>query len=161
MNVSAPQAFALLKIFSRLEFALKHFPQFIRGGHNDPGMVQWSKFDEAMRAVPANMFLYQIDTASKQLLLGTLDGGPPQKLRVNVTDGVRRVRFEPADLPSNEVDALLEAARRVRNNLVHGGKERGTQQRRDGHDQELVEAAANVMELASYAIPEIKTLCWD
>lgn len=161
MNVSATHAFALLKVFSRLEFSLKHFPQFIRGGHDDPGMVQWSKFDEAIRALPANRFLEQIDAPSKQVLLGALDGGPPEKLRVKVTDGIRRVRFEPAALPPNETDALLEAARRVRNNLVHGGKERGSQQRRDGHDEELVKAAAQVMELASYAIPEIKTLCWD
>lgn len=160
MNVPASQAFSLLKVFSRLEFALKHFPQFIRGGHDDPGMVQWSKFDHAMRAVP-EFFLDRIDPAHKEVLFGVHDGGPPEKLRVKDVDGVRRVQFDPVDLPRNETDALLEAARRVRNNLVHGGKERGTQQRRDGHDRELVEAATHVMDLASRAIPEVKTLCWD
>lgn len=52
----------------------------------------------------------------------------------------------------------MDAARRVRNNLVHGGKEHALQQRYDGHDQHLVIAALEVIHIAAAADQRVAKL---
>lgn len=164
MNVTDESAFQLLRIFMRLEFALEQFDEFIRGAENEPAFVQWSRFDSRLRQLPPAQFWDHVETGDRRTLLGTETGGPPEKLRVRVdAHGQKRVQFEPAAALTPELIGVMDACRRVRNNLVHGGKERYEQQRPGypGHDQALVDAASRVMDQASRAIPDIARLCWD
>lgn len=63
--------------------------------------------------------------------------------------GLPKAEFRPRaldipGLPPSDAIALLEAARRVRNNLFHGGKEDPGEQPFDGDDDEWAEAALDV-----------------
>lgn len=72
-----------------------------------------------------------------------------------------RIEFVDAPLGNGpEGDRLIDAARRVRNNLVHGGKEHARQQRYPGHDDRLARAAINVMFLAMASHPEVSQLAF-
>ncbi len=66
--------------------------------------------------------------------------------------------FEVAPLNGPIGDRLMDAARRVRNNLVHGGKEHALQQRYDGHDQHLVNASIEVIRIAAAADQRVAKL---
>ena len=81
-------------------------------------------------------------------MLGGARDRPKVQVVVNA-GGQREATFEPRPLqPPNEVQsdarALVEATKRVRNNLFHGGKEDPGEQPFDGDDDEWGRAALDV-----------------
>jgi hypothetical protein len=154
MNVDDRTALELLRVFARLEFALKQFPEFVRGEPGQNAQTQWSAFNVHLRK---DSFITRISPDSRAVLLGNpVDGPPPMKMFV---DEKRRIRFEDQPLEGNHVaDHLMDATRRVRNNLVHGGKE-GPDERSPGHDQRCVVAAIDVMRSAMHEHQGVSELC--
>lgn len=145
MNVDDRSALELIRGFARFEFALKTFPEFVNGQPGDLPETQWTAYYPfARRAVAEG-----ISGPSRDVLLGTHQNDPPPKRMVVAADGT--VEFEQAPLQGPIGDRLMDAARRVRNNLVHGGKENALQQRYEGHDQHLVQAALEVIHIAAAA----------
>lgn len=155
MNVTDRSAWTLLRAFARLEFALKQFPEFVNGEEGDVPDTQWTAYYPlARRAVSENV---SID--SKIALLGIHPNDPPPKKMVVTPHG--NVDFDDFPLFGPEGDRLIEAARRVRNNVVHGGKEHALQQRYPGHDQRLVDASIDVLNWAASADQRVAALYFD
>jgi len=155
MNVESHTALTLLKAFSRIEFALKQIPEFINGAVGETPDTQWSAFYVHVRRHIQN----QLSQENKDLLLGTgPNDPPPMKMQVTAQG---RIEFVNAPLgEGHEGDRLMDAARRVRNNLVHGGKEHARQQRYPGHDDKLARAAIEVMFLAMASHSEVSRLAF-
>ncbi|HAY44453.1 MAG TPA: hypothetical protein DCY59_13385 [Micrococcaceae bacterium] len=155
MNVEPHTALELLKAFSRIEFALKQIPEFVNGAVGETPDTQWSAFYVHVRMHIQN----QLSQRSKDLLLGTgPNNPPPMKMQVCAQ---RRIEFVDAPLGDGpEGDRLMDAARRVRNNLVHGGKEHARQQRYPKNDDKLARAAIDVMYLAIASHPEVSHLAF-
>lgn len=155
MNVEHHTALELLRVFSRIEFALKQIPEFVNGAAGETPDTQWTAFYVHVRRDIQN----RLSQETKNLLLGTgPNDPPPMKMQVNAQ---RRIEFVAASLGNGpEGDRLMEAARRVRNNLVHGGKEHKRQQRYDGHDEKLARAAIDVMYLAMASHPDVAQLAY-
>lgn len=155
MNVDRNTALDLLRAFSRIEFALKQIPEFVNGAMGDTPDTQWSAFYVHVRRAIEN----GLTQDNKDLLLGTgPNDPPPMKMQVNAQ---RRIEFVDAPLANGpEGDRLMDAARRVRNNLVHGGKEHWRQQRYDRHDEMLARAAIDVMHLAMASHPDVARLAY-
>lgn len=154
MNVSDQTALELLKVFSRIEFALKQIPEFLNGAPGNRAEPQWSAFGVHLRN---DNFINRVSAESRTVLLGNpQDGPPPMKMFV---DPQRRLRFEDRPLEGNhDSDRLMDAARRVRNNLVHGGKE-GPDERSPGHDERCVRAAIEVMRSSMQEHQGVWELC--
>lgn len=152
MNVTDRSALQLIRSFARIEYALKSFTEFTRGAPGDVPDAQWTAFYVSVRDnVEAG-----VRPATRDVLLGNHpNNAPPMKMDIG-PDG--RVRFKDQPLLGPIGDRLMDAARRVRNNLVHGGKELASQQRYDGHDQRLVEAATDVIFVAAAAHPDVALL---
>ncbi len=155
MNVEPHTALKLLRAFSRIEFALKQIPEFVNGAVGETPDTQWSAFYVHVRRHIQN----QLSQENKDLLLGTgPNDPPPMKMQVCAQ---RRIEFVDAPLGDGpEGDRLMDAARRVRNNLVHGGKEHARQQRYPSHDDKLARAAIDVMFLAMASHPEVSQLAF-
>ena len=155
MNVERHTALDLLRAFSRIEFALKQIPEFVNGLPGDTPDTQWTAFYVHIRRHIEN----GLSQESKDLLLGTgPNDPPPMKMLVN---NQRRIEFADAPLGAGpEGDRLMDAARRVRNNLVHGGKEHRRQERYPGHDEKVARAAIDVMFLAIASHPDVARLAY-
>ena len=155
MNVERHTALDLLRAFSRIEFALKQIPEFVNGAVGDTPETQWSAFYVHVRRHIQN----GLSQENKDLLLGTgPNDPPPMKMQVNAQ---RRIEFVDAPLGNGpEGDRLMDAARRVRNNLVHGGKEHHQQQRYGEHDEKLALAAIDVMFLAMASHDDVSRLAF-
>ena len=101
---------ALLRIFSRFEYALKEINHAAPGKHNGEATVLWDKF--ANECLGRDFFQY----IRKQGIAPTLLSKPPS---MQVVDGALGWKKVP---PPGNVQDLFGAVRRVRNNLFHGGK---------------------------------------
>lgn len=152
MNVDDRSALDLIRGFARIEFALKRFPEFVNGQPGNLPETQWTAYYPIARRAVAE----GTSGPSRNVLLGTHQNDPPPKRMVVVADGT--VDFEVAPLNGPIGDRLMDAARRVRNNLVHGGKEHALQQRYDGHDQHLVNASIEVIRIAAAADQRVAKL---
>lgn len=140
MPVSDSLALELLRSFAQLEFRLKDDPGFLRAGRYRMAQVNWSAVDEAVARLPHQLFLDQVsDLTREKILLPPRER--PLVQEVAVVDGLNRPVYEPLPLQSSNSGALVEAARRVRNNLFHGGKE----EPHLGDDEEWGSAALDVV----------------
>lgn len=100
----------LLCLFSRFEFALKEFG-FGRTGKGDAVEANWDDF--ANRMLTPSYF----DRVRKNNLTPTILDNPPSRQVLN--NG--KLDWEICKSPP-DVQSFIGAVRRVRNNLVHGGK---------------------------------------
>lgn len=81
---------------------------------------------------------------------------PPMKMQVCTQ---HRVEFVDAPLDDgSESDRLMDAARRIRNDLVHSGNEHARQQRYPNHDSKLACAAFDVISSAMASHPKVSQL---
>ena len=123
MNVSAADALELVRVFARAEYALKRVPTYCRE-ERGRAAANWSSFDDDV----ADLLVPRIDAATRRLLTDA----PPMIEVVELGVGV----FRDRNLSGPPGKQMLQAARRVRNNLFHGGKE--LPERHTGHDGALV-----------------------
>lgn len=147
MPVSDDLAFPLLRVFGRLEYQLKLRPRFLRRDQRD-AMVDWRQVNTAVAALEPADFLERVSVDTRRKVLTGTRNRPKVQVVIEV-DGRRQARFQErnmdlADQPPSDARALVEAARRVRNNLFHGGKEDPGEQPFDGDDDQWAEAALDV-----------------
>lgn len=143
MPVSDHLAFPLLRAFGRLEFKLKQRSAFLRADGRGNAMVAWRTVQDAVAALPPADFLAGVSATT----MGKILGGARNRPKVQVVEevrGRRKARFVARDLDPSDARALVEATRRVRNNLFHGGKEDTGEQPFDGDDDQWAEAALEV-----------------
>ena len=146
MPVSPPTAYALLRSFGLLEFELKCIPSFTGMGPYQSAKVKWRVVDEAVDRLPAPDFLDRVSAPTRGKLLGGARNRPKVQV-VEVLQGRNRTRFQELDLHASDARALVEASRRVRNNLFHGGKEDPLEEPYPGDDEEWAVAAGEVATL--------------
>jgi len=143
MPVSDELACPLLRVFGRLEYQLKRRSRFIRVGPRD-AMVDWTKVQDAVVDLPHDDFLAQMSATVMRKVLGGARDRPRVQV-VEVIDGRRRrAHFVARNLDAADARALVQATRRVRNNLFHGGKEDPGEQPFDGDDDEWAQAALDI-----------------
>lgn len=150
MTVSDCIAFPLLRVFGRLEAKLKHRPRFIRQGQRD-AMVDWRAVNAAVSTLPPAAFVERLGDDTRDKILAGERDRPKVQVVVEV-DGLRRARFrerplDPPDHDPSDAIALVDAARRLRNNLFHGGKEEPGDQPFEGDDDEWGRAALDVAQV--------------
>ncbi|WHL19938.1 hypothetical protein [Stenotrophomonas acidaminiphila] len=148
MPVSENLAIPLFRAFAVLEYQLKRRHAFLKADRFGNAMVDWSEVKAAVDGFPAADFVLQLDAFTRQKVLDGARERPKVQVVVN-SGGRRKATFEPRPLqPPNEVRsdarALVEATKRVRNNLFHGGKEDPGEQPFDGDDDEWGRAALDV-----------------
>lgn len=145
MNICVDTAYQLLRGFSRLEFTLLKVPQFIDGSPDKRAQVHWKRVARSLSALPLGEFVDLVsDTAKGKILAGNRNR--PKRQLVRAPEGAERfVEFDFDPLPDNDAAALLEATRRARNNMFHGGKEDPREQPYDGDDQDWLDAALDVL----------------
>ncbi|MDH5821551.1 hypothetical protein QFW77_00890 [Luteimonas sp. RD2P54] len=146
MPVSDANAFALLRTFGTLEFALKRIPGFTGVGSYRSAKANWRAVDEAVDALPASEFLDRMSAPTRDKLLGGARHRPMVQV-VDVIQGQNLTRFDLLPLHASDARAVIEATRRVRNNLFHGGKEDPLEAPYPGDDDEWAVAAREVAEL--------------
>lgn len=149
MPVSDPLAFQLLRAFGRLENQLKLRPQFLGADRHGNAQANWLVVQDAVAALDPADFVEQVSAGTRRKIL-TGERDRPKVQKVVNEDGRRTARFrernlDPAGRPPSDARALVEAAKRVRNNLFHGGKEDPGEQPFDGDDEQWAEAALDVI----------------
>lgn len=149
MDVNDRTALALLQEFSRLEHTLKHQARCFKKGRYGEAMVDWKTFDEAVARLPADRFVERLSGPTRARVL---DGERERPSTEVVDESVAPsfVRFRPRPLDpknNNEGACLVEAARRVRNNLFHGGKQEPDAQEERGNNEAWAEAALEITRL--------------
>lgn len=70
----------------------------------------------------------------------------PKRQKVIEINGENHTHFVEDTLPASDARALIEAMRRVRNNLFHGGKNDPLEEPYQGDDDEWTDAALDVAE---------------
>lgn len=148
MPVSDNLAIPLFRAFSLLEYQLKRRRAFLKADRFGNAMVDWSEVKAQADRFPPADFVLRVGPVTRQKMLGGARDRPKVQVVVNA-GGQREATFEPRPLqPPNEVRsdsrALVEATKRVRNNLFHGGKEDPGEQPFDGDDDEWGHAALDV-----------------
>lgn len=142
MTVSDPLAPNLLRAFAQLEFRLKEIPDYLRAGRHRMAQVNWTAVERAVSQLPASRFLDRISDETKaKILTGARDRPMVQEVEVVGGQNVPVFKRLPLESPF-DAGMLVEAARRVRNNLFHGGKEPDDR----GDDDEWAQAALEIAE---------------
>ncbi len=143
--MAVPQELAqqFLFQFARAEYALKGVKGFCDGDEGKRAKPNWDAFASAIAEHLAGH--PRVDKETRELLLNQ-----PPKVEL-VRDGVAKFEDKPlCERPDGQ--RLIEAMKRVRNNLFHGGKENPEQY--PGRDERLVEAALTVLHVAMECAPE-------
>lgn len=148
MPVSDHLAFPLLRAFGQLEYKLKLRPQFLGADRYSNAQVNWSAVQDTVAALDPAEFVEQVSADTRRKMLSGRRDRPKVQQVVEV-DGRRKARFQESNLdrhdrPPSDARDLVEAAKRVRNNLFHGGKEEAGEQPFDGDDDQWAEAALDV-----------------
>ena len=143
MPVSDKSRDRLLDLFAKIEARLKRIPRYLHGDEGGRAEANWQRFgsDFSERIAPL------VGGQSKEVLT-TL----PPKPEV-VRDGKPSFDEDSPPLrggrrPETLGMRLVEASCRVRNNTIHGGKQDPALERYAGHDQQVVDAAIEVMEVS-------------
>lgn len=142
MPVSENTAYRLLKNFGLLEFELKRIPEFTGIGPYSTAKVNWTAVDAAVDELGTE-FLDRVAKSSRDTILGR-ERNRPKVQKVRVEDGRNMTYFDPRDLHASDARALVEATRRVRNNLFHGGKEDPLEEIEPPLDEAWALAAAEI-----------------
>lgn len=143
MPASSLRAFRLLRAFGALEFALKRVPGFT-GAHSDrSAKVNWQAVDAALEAMRPDLLTLAVSDSTKQKILGGTRDRPMVQV-VTVRGGHNLTSFQARALSASDPRALMQAARRVPNNLFHGGKEDPLEESFPGDDNQWITAATDV-----------------
>lgn len=146
MPVFQQTAYSLLQAFGLLEFELKRIPEFTGIGPYQSAKANWRAVDQAVDRLPAPTFLDQVSTTTRAKLLGGARNRPKVQM-IDIIQGRNLTRFQEQALHASDARALVEATRRVRNNLFHGGKEDPLEEPYPGDDEEWAVAACEVATL--------------
>jgi hypothetical protein len=136
-------AVKLVATFLRFEFALKEAGFCPRGGD---AIVEWGRVTKKLGAV-----FYK--AVRKSGNADTIVKRPPKKQIARD----HQLEWERQAAPAN-VHQLFEAVRRVRNNLVHGGKSGGpdADPNDPGRKKRLIQETQWIVEQAIYALPDVR-----
>ena len=150
MPVSDRLAYPLLRTFGRLEYQLKLRHAFLRADRHGNAMVNWQAVMAAVAALEPADFMERVSAETRHKVLTQARNRPKVQMVVEVNDRCQaRFQERNLDLPDREpsdTHALVEAARRVRNNLFHGGKEDAGEQPFDGDDDQWADAALDIVQ---------------
>lgn len=143
MPISRESQAELVDVFVTMEAQLRCTPRYQAGAEGGRPDTNWQRFGRDVSQQLARM----VSKASKDVLT-TL---PPK--RDIVVNG--RPAYDPdtpplrgGRRPETLGMRLLEAAYRVRNNVIHGGKRDRALERYAGHDQQVVDASIEVVRKA-------------
>lgn len=140
MDVDPQTAYRYLALFARFEFTLKRLPHFLSGEAGEAAMVHWPNVKKALTALSEADFVERVPQQVRDKVLGGRRDRPRVQ-KVVMRAGKRIAKFQRQQILGSDAVVLLMAAKRVRNNLFHGGKEEP-----NGGNQEWVLAAERIVE---------------
>lgn len=146
MPVSPQSAYDLLHTVGMLEFSLKRIPGFTAIGPYQSAKAHWRAVDESADQLPQADFLDRVSPETRNKMLGGARNRPKIQ-EVVVFQGQNQTHFVERDLHASDARALIEAMRRVRNNLFHGGKADPLEEPYRGDDEEWAIAAREIAAL--------------
>lgn len=151
MPVTHESRHHLLDLFIHIEAALKQIPRYRQGNPGEAISANWSRFARDI----STQLRDRVDAESRQLLITR---PPMQEINFNGRPG-----YDPDTPPlpgghrwQTAGARLIASSVRVRNNLVHGGKEDPARERYVGHDQAVVDAAIAVMVQAQQLLRQLR-----
>lgn len=145
VNNNLSTTFTLM--FSRFEYVLKNMGYFI--GSDKKVSADWDKYSrkENIKEAFNNITAQVIIDAVSYLL-----ENPPKKQVVSDNNVIWKTSPPDPNLPKSEQVILM--VRRIRNNLMHGGKFHGTHQPEVARDTKLIESSILVLEYCLQFDPE-------
>ncbi len=132
----------LFRIYARFEFALKE-NGFIRAGYKDEVIVCWDLF--ANKCLGKDFF---VQIQNNQIAPKLLNIPPSKQILIE-----GKLEWDKNPQPPTDIQSLLVAVRRVRNNLLHGGKSGDIDNQRNN---ELVQESIGILLLALQKCDEIR-----
>lgn len=114
----APGGVDLFCAFSRFECAMKAY-EFCRAGKSNVAEPDWDELAKHLDTEAKHGDFLKL--IAEEGLVETLRRDPPKRQKAIIDGDQYRPEWQVADPPKNTKE-LLEAMRRVRNNLFHGGK---------------------------------------
>lgn len=146
LQIDPAEVCEFFAVFARFEYAMKASRYC---GHDRHGnaVPDWRSLKANLGGPICEMHIDVIDKAIDYLL-----DDPPQVQKV-VDEGPQ---FQPVPLDGDTVGAkAIEAAKRVRNNLFHGGKH--TPHSPPERDTKLLRSASAILDACLMVDPELKT----
>lgn len=151
MPVTSQSKHALLDLFSRMESDLKKTGVYLEGAEGARASANWPKFGSDIGPRVRG----RVSHRSVEVLT-TL---PPMREIVRDEASAYDPRTDPLQggrNPESLGKRLIEASVRVRNNLIHGGKEDPEMERYPQHDQAVVDAALEVLTAATLLLQQTR-----
>ena len=102
-------------MFSRFEYALKRSTYII--GDENKAKADWNKFGKDMKSDFDTQANEELKEAKFYLLSN--ETSPKKQIKNNIT---KMLDYRPVESSDDEIHRLINAVKRVRNNLFHGGK---------------------------------------
>lgn len=143
MDVQDHTALDLLRAFSKLEYLFKRMRTFRSQDQHGNAFTNWDAVMDAADALRSEHFVDRVRPEHRALILEG-DRNLPAKEKANDVPGESLVTWATLPLKPNDAPGLIDAMRRVRNNLFHGGKQVPDEQRRAGTNEEWARAACDV-----------------
>lgn len=135
-KVDPKLVYLFFSTFARFEYALKETGQFCRRGRTGAAEPDWESFARSIAAQLESL----PDPATKSAIAFLLANPPATQMYV-----AGRPVFQDVPLRANSAsEQAIEAVKRVRNNLFHGGKH--SPHSPPGRDQALIESSLAVLE---------------
>jgi len=143
MDVDDRTAIALLEDYSKLEFLFKRMRRYRTQDRHGNALTNWDAVMEAADAMPSAQFVDRVHPERRAMILEG-DRNRPAKEKANDVTGESLVKWATLPLKPNDAPGLIDAMRRVRNNLFHGGKQVPDEQGLTGTNEEWARAACDV-----------------
>lgn len=143
MDVQDHTALDLLRAFSKLEYLFKRMRPFRTQDHHGNAFTNWDAVMDAANALRSEQFVDRVRPEHRALILEG-DRNRPAKEKTNDVPGESLVRWDPLPLKPHDAPGLIDAMRRVRNNLFHGGKQVPHEQELAGTNEDWARAACDV-----------------
>jgi len=102
--------------FARFEYAMKAAGLFQRARASDAAEPKWSEITATLKTSPDG-------DKARLRAAGSLLQQPPKKQVVEQRNGSDVLAWRTAGPSGDEIDNLIAALKRVRNDLFHGGRE--------------------------------------
>ena len=150
MPVTHESQATLQRLFAMIEASLKRIPEYLQGDEGGSVSADLQRFGRDIN----DQLDHAVSARSKVVLL-TLP--PKREIRRNGRPDFEETPtpLQGGQSPKTVGKRLFEASVRVRNNVVHGGKEDPALERYSGHDQAVVDAAIEVLSEARKVLGRI------
>ncbi len=144
-----PDFIRFFLIFSRIEYALKR-SEYVSGDENNP-KADWETFGKEIASVFNKHKCQELEEAIEYL-----KNNPPKKQILKIQNERRELDWRCPHEKLPEIQLLINAVKRVRNNLFHGGKYPSRPVADPSRNGELIKHSITVLKYLLYSSDKVK-----